>query len=93
MLYRDFGSTGFKVSALGMGCMRLPYVGGSPDGENAVDLEKSFGIIRRAVDLGINYFDTALGYHGRRSEAILGEALDGGYRKKFGYPRSSPSAR
>jgi predicted aldo/keto reductase-like oxidoreductase len=81
MQYRDYGKTGFKVSALGMGCMRLPCADGE-DGSYGVDLEKAFEIIRYAADHGVNYFDTAYSYHGTHSESILGEALDGGRREK-----------
>jgi len=81
MQYREYGKTGFKVSALGMGCMRLPRI---IKGENEVevDREKSFEMIRYAADNGINYFDSAFTYHQRKSEEILGEALDGGRREK-----------
>ncbi|MCL1842903.1 MAG: aldo/keto reductase [Defluviitaleaceae bacterium] len=73
MQYRTLGKTGLKVSLLGMGCMRLPFIGG--DGNNGVDKEAAIELIQLAADSGINYFDTAFGYHGRESEAILGEAL------------------
>ena len=56
-----------------MGCMRLPFING--DGKNGVDREAAYGLIRYATANGINYFDTALTYHGGESEAILGEAL------------------
>lgn len=79
MQQRAYGKMGYEVSAFGMGCMRLPRV--RPDSPE-VDLEKAFGMIRYAADHGVNYFDTAFGYHGGNSEAILGEALDGGRREK-----------
>jgi len=66
---------GYEVSALGMGCMRLPRL--YENGQARVDLEKTFEIIRYAVGHGINYFDTAYGYHNQTSEAVLGEALVG----------------
>jgi hypothetical protein len=75
MLYRKLGNTGFDVSLLGMGCMRLPYIDNN-DLTKGVQLEQAFELIRAAVDGGINYFDTAQGYHAGNSEAILGEALD-----------------
>ncbi|MDR3170067.1 MAG: aldo/keto reductase [Treponema sp.] len=76
MQYRTYGKQlGFKVSALGMGCMRLPrHLNGT--GEGDVDTEKAIAMIRYAVDHGINYFDTAYGYHNKTSEAVLGEALE-----------------
>jgi predicted aldo/keto reductase-like oxidoreductase len=79
MLYRNYGKTGFQVSALGMGCMRLPF--GSA-GRREVEKEKAFELIRYAADHGINYFDAALTYHHGTCESILGEALAGGYREK-----------
>ncbi|MDR0639793.1 MAG: aldo/keto reductase [Spirochaetaceae bacterium] len=80
MQYRDYGKLGFKVSALGMGCMRLPMI---IDGGNAeVDRKKAFEMIRYAADNGVNYFDTAYGYHRTMSESIVGEALEGERRKR-----------
>ena len=81
MQYRNFGKTGYKVSALGMGCMRLPRLAGGTD-DSQVDREKAFEMIRYAADHGINYFDTAYVYHNKTSEEILGEALAGGRREK-----------
>jgi len=72
MQYRPYGRTGYKVSLLGMGCMRFPRF------ENgAADREKALEMIRFAADHGINYFDSALTYHGGASEEILGEGLAG----------------
>ena len=89
MQYRDFGKTGFKVSAFGMGCMRLPrVVGGRNEGD--VDREKSWEMIRYAADNGVNYFDTAYGYHNKTSEEILGEALEGGRREKVKIATKQP---
>ncbi|MDR1947941.1 MAG: aldo/keto reductase [Spirochaetaceae bacterium] len=80
MLYRPYGKLGYQVSALGVGCMRLPRI---IDGqETRVDLEKAFEIIRYAADHGVTYFDTAYGYHHGKSEEVLGEALEGGRRDK-----------
>ena len=74
MQYRTLGNTGVKASLLGMGCMRLPFIGG--DGSKGVDLDAAIELLQYAADNGINYFDTAFGYHGGQSEAILGEALE-----------------
>lgn len=79
MKYRKFGSTGFDVSALGLGCMRLPTVRFIPQ---KVDTKKSYSLIRSAVDQGVNYIDTAWPYHFGGSEKIVGEALQDGYREK-----------
>lgn len=79
MQYRTMGSLDWKVSALGFGCMRLPSRRFSLMG---VDLEESKRIIRRGIDLGINYIDTAWFYHLGESEKALGEILKDGYREK-----------
>ena len=73
MQYRTLGKTGLKVSLLGMGCMRLPFIGG--DSNNGVDREAAIELLQYAAAAGINYFDTAFGYHSKESETILGEAL------------------
>ena len=61
MQYRKFGNTGVMISALGFGCMRLPEIEGE-DGKWTVDQEKTNEMLRRAYDLGVNYFDTAYFY-------------------------------
>jgi predicted aldo/keto reductase-like oxidoreductase len=75
MKYRDFGSTGAKVSALGFGAMRLPTLG--EDDETHVDLEKSVPMLQRGLDLGINYIDTAWAYLNKTSETAVGHAIKG----------------
>jgi predicted aldo/keto reductase-like oxidoreductase len=75
MLYRDFGQTGEKISALGFGTMRLPMEG---DGEEArVKEEEAIGMMHRAFELGVNYIDTAYGYCNGQSEVVVGKALEG----------------
>jgi uncharacterized protein len=81
MKYRAFGKTGWNVSALGFGAMRLPSSDSNRMGP-VVDEEKSIEMIRRAVDCGVNYIDSAYVYHGGRSEVIVGKALKDGYRSK-----------
>ena len=66
MLYKDF--KGLQLSELGMGNMRLPTIGGD---DNQVDTEKAVAVIRGAYERGVNYFDTAWGYHGGNSETWL----------------------
>jgi 1-deoxyxylulose-5-phosphate synthase len=77
MEYVRLGSSGLKVSRLCLGCMSF----GS--GFNwMLPEEPSFAIVRRALDLGVNFFDTADVYSSGESERILGRAL-----KTFGVPR------
>ena len=88
MKYNDFGNTGVKISALGFGAMRLPMI--MINGENVIDEEKAFPLIKRAYDLGINYFDTAYMYCGGLSEAALGKAVKG-FRDKINISTKFPS--
>jgi len=80
MLYREFGKTGFKISALGFGAMRLPEK--EINGKNVFDYDESIRVIRRGIDLGINYIDIAYSYCNKESEIIVGKALKDGYRQK-----------
>ncbi len=75
MQYRNFVN-GVKVSALGYGCMRLPTK------DKVVIEEEAIEQIRHAIDNGVNYVDTAFGYHDGTSEVVLGKALRDGYREK-----------
>ncbi len=79
MLYRDFGATGLRHSALGFGCMRLPYDEGD---QSKIRESEAIDMIRRAIDEGVTYVDTAYGYHGGQSEVLVGKALRNGYRDK-----------
>jgi len=69
MQYRVFGKRGIKLSALGFGAMRLPMKG------DMVDEEKAVAVIRKAYELGVNYFDTGYYYCNRQSERVVGKAL------------------
>ena len=74
MEYTTLGSTGMEVSRLCLGCMSF----GDPDWrEWVLEEEESEEIIDRAIDLGINFFDTANMYSLGESERILGNALEG----------------
>ncbi len=75
MQYTEFGKTGIKVSRLGFGCMRLPYT--ETEGKKVFDEEESIRMMHRAMELGVNYFDTAPGYCDTISEIIVGKALKG----------------
>ncbi len=74
MRYRNLGKTGLKVSELCLGCMTygVPERGDHPW---TLGEQESRPLIRRAVDLGINFFDTADIYSDGTSEEILGRAL------------------
>ncbi len=73
MEYVRLGSTGMKVSRICLGCMSY----GKIEADNAwvLDEEHSRPYIRRALELGINFFDTANVYSTGRSEEIVGKAL------------------
>ena len=73
MRYRKFGSTGFDISALGYGCMRLPEY--QKDGIWYMREEESEALLLKAVELGINYFDSAYYYCHQNSERMMGKAL------------------
>ncbi|MGI6403453.1 MAG: aldo/keto reductase [Oscillospiraceae bacterium] len=76
---RVFAKTGEQISLLGFGVMRLPTIGGDA---GKIDYPAAQALIDRAMEAGINYFDTAFGYHEGNSEVFLGEALSR-------YPRDS----
>ncbi len=71
MQYTILGKTGLKVSRLGFGAMRLPMRDGK------VNRDLSTPLFRRAYELGVTYFDTAVGYCESDSQPALGEALQG----------------
>jgi 1-deoxyxylulose-5-phosphate synthase len=73
MEYIRFGSTGMKVSRICLGCMS--YGGPNERWPWALDEEQSRSFIRRALELGINFFDTADVYSLGMSETVVGRAL------------------
>ena len=77
MLYKEY--KGLKLSALGMGAMRLPVLGSD---DSVIDEEVVNKMVAYAMEKGVNYYDTAWGYHSGQSELVMGRAL-----KK--YPRES----
>lgn len=77
MIYRNFQD--IKLSALGLGAMRLPTIGGD---DSKIDEQAAAEMVEYAMKNGINYYDTAWGYHSGNSEIVMGKIL-----KK--YPRES----
>ena len=74
MIYREIGSTGEKVSAIGIGGWHL--------GRKGVDEALAIRIVRTAVDGGINFLDNCWDYNDGASEIRMGKALRDGYRSK-----------
>jgi aryl-alcohol dehydrogenase-like predicted oxidoreductase len=77
---RALGRSGIKVSALGMGCWAIGgpfWAGETPLGWGEVDDEESIRAIHAALDLGVNFFDTANVYGAGHSERVLGRAIAG----------------
>ena len=77
MIYKSFGE--LSLSALGLGCMRFPTVA---EDSSKIDEEKTAQIVAYAMEHGVNYYDTAWGYHGGNSETVMGRILSR-------YPRDS----
>ncbi len=70
MIYSDF--QGLKLSMLGMGTMRLPVIDGD---DSRIEPEETQRMVDYAMANGVNYYDTAWGYHGGNSEIMVGKAL------------------
>lgn len=71
MQYKEYGKTGDKVSRLGFGLMRLPMVG------DHVNMDLSVRLIRRAIQLGVNYLDSAVMYCKSESQVAFGKGIKG----------------
>ena len=67
---RELGKSGLEVSALGLGCMGMSF-GYGP----AADVNDMIRLIHEAVDMGVNFFDTAEVYGPFTNEELLGKAL------------------
>ena len=77
MIFRDFQD--IRLSALGFGAMRLPVIDGD---DSRINEAAALRMVDIAMENGINYYDTAWGYHGENSELVMGKAL-------ARYPRDS----
>ena len=78
MIYKKFQD--LELSALGMGAMRLPVIDGK---DSDIDEEKTAEMVDYAMKNGVNYYDTAWGYHEGNSELVMGKILSGYPRESF----------
>lgn len=78
MVYREFQD--LKLSALGMGAMRLPVLDGD---DSRIDEAAAGEMVDYAMGQGVNYYDTAWGYHSGNSELAMGKALGRHPRESF----------
>ncbi len=78
MIYRQFQD--IRLSAVGMGCMRLPVIDGK---EAQIDEKATEEILAYAMTHGVNYYDTAWGYHDGNSESVMGKLLQRYPRESF----------
>lgn len=78
MIYKEFQN--LKLSELGMGAMRLPVVNGN---DSQINEEAAAQMVSYAMEHGVNYYDTAWGYHDGNSELVLGRVLGAYPRETF----------
>ena len=78
MIYRTFQD--IQLSNLGMGAMRLPVINGD---DSQIDEASVFRMVDQAMAAGVNYYDTAWGYHDGQSEIVMGKALARYPREQF----------
>ncbi len=92
---RQLGKSGFKSFPLAFGAMRLPQT--DPKDPLSIDADQSITMIRKAIDGGVNYIDTAWSYHTAsreapgESEPLVAQALKGGYREKVALATKLPT--
>jgi aryl-alcohol dehydrogenase-like predicted oxidoreductase len=77
MEMRSLGSQGLQVSALGLGCMGMAGTGGQAAMYGTVDMDEAMATLHRALDLGINFFDTAEIYGPYINEELVARGLAG----------------
>src|SRR6202162_4387344 len=93
MQKRKLGKSGLEVSAIGLGCMGMSFSYGPPK-----DKQEMISLLRKAVELGVTFFDTAEVYGPFTNEELVGEAL-APFRKqvviatKFGFDLSGSDTR
>ena len=90
MQKRVLGTSGLEVSALGLGCMGLSFAYGRP-----LEESQAIRLLDKAVDLGINFFDTAEAYSQGGNESLLGKAFTKKREQvviatKFGFKNGNP---
>jgi aryl-alcohol dehydrogenase-like predicted oxidoreductase len=90
MQRRKLGSQGLEVSTIGLGTMGMTGIAGMPDVYGAADEVEGIATIRRALDLGIDFLDTAEVYGPGANEVLLAKALEGRRERaiiatKFGF--------
>lgn len=88
MKYRTMGKLGIQASAFGLGCMRF---NGPASGDSTIDERKAISLIRKAIDGGVTYLDTAYVYLDKTSEIVLGKALLDGYRDRVTIATKMPA--
>src|SRR5262245_41568389 len=85
MRYREFGTSGLRVSEIGIGAFPISGMQRQPDGTafgwSGTDDAASVALIHRAEELGVNVIDTAEGYGAGHSETLVGNALRGRRQK------------
>src|SRR5437763_8229357 len=88
MRYRKLGRTNFQVSEIGFGAWGIggkQWLGGTDD--------ESLAALRRAIDLGLNFIDTALAYGDGHSERLVGQIVKGTGKKVFIATKVPPKNR